>query len=143
MVSPETIRKVRLDRKQGISQRKIALKRGINRKTVRVILSCDEVEFSYSPRQKQNYPKLEDFKGQLEELLNSEMKLPAKQRSCYTRLHERMVELGFRGSYDSIRRYAQKWQLENQCMPSTPGCVPMSFKPGGHFNSSGLQKRQS
>lgn len=133
MTSPETIRKVRLDRKKGNSHRSIAKGRGVDRKTVNVILKSDKVKFSYSNRSKQVFPKLENFKEKLNEMLESEITLPKKKRSKFTRIFERIIEAGYQGGYDSVRRYCTSWLKENDGLVARTGCVPMEFKAGDAF----------
>ena len=133
MVTPETIRKVRLDSKKGSSHRSIAKKRGIDRKTVKAILEKDDVEFRYPTRKKQEFPKLENFKENLEELLKSRQELPKKKRCKFTRLFENIVELGYEGGYDSVRRYCTSWLREHEDVSSDSGCVPMGFYPAEAF----------
>jgi transposase len=133
MISPETIRKVRLDHQKNISQRKIAKKRGIDRKTVKAILDNEKLSQSYSDRKNQEYPKLKGFKDKLEEMLLVEKELPRKERSKLTRLFERLIELGYRGGYDSIRRYSRFWQKNNNDTSHETGCIPMEFSPGEAF----------
>jgi len=133
MVPPETIRKVRLDLQKGISQRQIAKNRGINRKTVKAILSSEILAPVYPKRESQTFPKLEGFIDPLEEMLREENKLPKGKRCKFTRLFERLVESGYRGGYDSVRRYCTTW-IKSQGEESSPiGCIPMEFSPGESF----------
>ena len=97
MVSPETIRKVRLDHHKGISQRQIAKKRNIDRKTVSLILKSDILEVVYPERTHQEYPKLGDFQDSLEKMMMSEQDLPHRKRSKFTRYYERLTEIGYMG----------------------------------------------
>jgi len=133
MVTQETIRKVRLDKQKGISIREISKNRGIDRKTVNIILSTGKLTSCYSKRVKQNFPKLEIFIEPLEKILEDEIKLPPKKRCKLTRVFEQLIELGYRGGYDSVRRYCTAWFKNKNSEPSRTGCIPMSFSAGEAF----------
>ena len=133
MVTPETIRKVRLDNQKEIPDRQIAKKRGIDRKTVKSILSSGELAPCYSKRKKQIYPKLEGFIESLEGMLETESQLPKRKRCKFTRLFEKLTEAGYRGGYDSVRRYCTSWLKSEDRESSEIGCIPMGFSPGEAF----------
>ena len=47
------------------------------------------------------------------------------------RLFEGLVDEGYFGVYDSVRRFVQKWKLDNQSSPlSSQAFIPLAFQPG-------------
>ena len=113
--------------KENISS--IARSLGISRPTVRKHLKT-EVEPVYQ-RQCQFAPKLGEFKALLTKWLEAELLLPKKQRRTAMRLFEGLVDEGYAGAYDSVRRFVKQWKIENKASPSIKQAfVPLVFKPG-------------
>lgn len=129
----ETIRKVRLDYRKGVPRKQIARDRGINVKVVRKILDKDITEITYSKRQIQPHPKLEGFMESLEEMLSERMALPKKQRCKITRIFENLEDQGYEGGYDAVRRYAKKWEEQQERTSHPQACTPLKFSPGEAF----------
>lgn len=85
---------------QGLSQRAISQATGLDRKTVRRFLHAKEFpERATSPRFGQTTPFLAD----LQRLWNE---------GCHNAriLTRKIIELGYRGTYDSVRRRVAKWR---------------------------------
>lgn len=113
--------------KENISS--IARSMGISRPTVRKHLKTD-IEPVYQ-RQSQVAPKLGEFKTLLTKWLEAELFLPKKQRRTAMRLFEGLVDEGYAGAYDSVRRFVKHWKVENKGSPSIKQAfVPLAFKPG-------------
>ena len=85
MLIVETIRKVRMALEKGESQRKVAKKYRMSRKTVKKIASGEETEFKYTPRKEIRYPVLGSYIERLGEILKQEASLPSKSR-CTARV---------------------------------------------------------
>ena len=101
----------------------------ISRPTVRKHLKT-VIEPVYQ-RQSQPLPKLGKFKEILIQWLETEAKLPRKQRRTAMRLFEGLVDEGYSGAYDSIQRFVKDWKIERKQTPSTKQVfVPLAFKPG-------------
>jgi len=82
-------------------------------------------------RQSQPLPKLGKFKEILIQWLETEAKLPRRQRRTAMRLFEGLVDEGYSGAYDSIQRFVKHWKIECKQTPSTTQVfVPLEFKPG-------------
>ena len=70
----ETIRKVRLSLAKGESQRSIAKKHRVSRKTAGKIASCEETEFKYTRKKEVQYLVLGSFIERLWENWNMTVK---------------------------------------------------------------------
>lgn len=113
----------------GESISSIARSLKISRPTVRKHLKT-ESEPVYQ-RQSQPVPKLGEFKSLLIQWLETEAKLPKKQRRTAQRLFEGLLEEGYPGAYDSVQRFVKQWKVENKKSPTIKQAfVPLVFKPG-------------
>lgn len=113
--------------KESISS--IARSLGISRPTVRKHLQT-EAEPVYQ-RQIQIAPKLGEFKMLLMKWLEAEALLPQRQRRTAMRLFEGLVDEGYTGAYDSVRRFVKQWKASYKNTPSLKQAfVPLVFKPG-------------
>jgi transposase len=113
--------------KESISS--IARSLGVSRPTVRKHLQT-EAEPVYQ-RQIQIAPKLGGFKVLLTKWLEAEALLPQRQRRTAVRLYEGLVDEGYTGAYDSVRRFVKQWKVSYKNTPSLKQAfVPLAFKPG-------------
>ena len=125
----ETIGKIRRDHfVHGKTIRSIARDRGLSRNTVRKVLRSQETSFTYQ-RDNQARPKLGDHVAALEELLKQNQDLPRRERLTLMRMFEGLVAEGYTGSYDAIRRHAQRGR-RSRGMASSEAYVPLTFAPG-------------
>ena len=131
MLTVETIRKVRVAAREGKSIRAIARKFNLSRNTVRKVLRSDETEFCYR-REEVHRPKVGPYVERLEGWLEAEEVLPAKRRRTAQALYEALQSEGYRGGYDSIRRYVRHWRESRRTLP-TDAYIPLSFEPGEAF----------
>ena len=95
----ETIRKIRL------AARDLRL----SRNTVRKVLRSGETRFEYH-RETVHRPQLAAYVERLEGLLEGEESLPVKQRRTMLSLYEALQIEGYRGGYDTVRRYVKGWR---------------------------------
>ena len=130
MLTVETIRKVRLALAKGESQRSIAEKYRMSRKTVRKIASSEDTEFKYPKREKQ-YPILGSYLESLRKLLDEDVKLPTKSRRTAKKIYEALQHEGYKGGYDTVRRYIQGWKEEHRSHKNA--YIPLQFAPGEAF----------
>ncbi len=127
----ETIRKIRLAARDGEkSIRQIARDLNLSRNTVRKVLRSDETEFKYE-RSTVYRPQLGPHVSQLENWLEVDQALPAKRRRSAQVLYEALQGEGYRGGYDTVRRYVKAWRVEHQEV--TQAYIPLSFDPGDAF----------
>jgi len=129
MLVVETIGKIRRDHfVHGRTIKSIARDRGLSRNTVRKVLRSKETSFGYR-RDNQPRPKLGDHVKALEELLQQNQELPRRERLTLMRMFEGLLAEGYAGSYDAVRRHAQRWR-RSQGMATSEAYVPLTFAPG-------------
>ncbi len=128
----ETIRKIRLAALgRGKSIRQISRDLNLSRNTVRKVLRSDTTRFEYH-RETVHRPKLGPFVELLTTWLEADLLLPAKQKRTAQRMYDGLQDEGYRGAYDSVRRFVKTWRRERQTTP-TNAYIPLSFDPGDAF----------
>jgi transposase len=100
----------------------------ISRSTVRKVIRGQETEFKYE-REVQPAPKLGEWVEVLTEILETEAKLPRRERRSTQRLFEELRGRGYDGAHDSVHRFAKAWRDERARAPAQ-AFVPLSFAPG-------------
>lgn len=130
MLTVETVLKVRLAKRDGLSVHQIAKKYHLSRNTVRKYLRGEEVEPRYR-RQQQVKPKLGPFVAALEQLLAEDQQRPGRERRSALLLFEELQRRGYAGAYDSVRRQVKVWRAERR--PRTEVFIPLRFAPGEAF----------
>ena len=70
------------------------------------------------------------FETTLESWLRTERLLPKRQRRTARRLFEGLQAEGYRGAYDSVQRYVQRWKAAKSGPALTGAFVPLAFAPG-------------
>jgi len=132
MVTVDTIGKVRRAYwVQGRKIKAIAREQGLSRGTVRRIVRSGETALTYE-RKEQPLPKLGPFVAQLDKLLEANMAKRKRDRLTTKRLTEQLREVGYKGGYDAVRRYAQRWRQEHAA-ESAAAFVPLTFPPGESY----------
>ena len=132
MLTVETIRKIRLAARDGKkSIRQITKDFNVSRNTVRKVLRSDQTHFEYH-RDTVHRPKLGPFIDTLTTLLKHDQPLPLKQRRTAQGYYEALQAEGYRGAYDSVRRFVKNWRAEHQGSP-TDAYIPLVFEPGEAF----------
>src|SRR6202166_1723358 len=81
-------------------------------------------------RDKQPTPMLGAFQEKLETWLRTERLLPKAQRRTARRLFEGLQVEGYRGAYDSVQRFVQRWKAAKSGPALTQAFVPLAFAPG-------------
>ena len=128
----ETIKKIRLAaRREGKSIRRISRDLCLSRNTVRKVLRSDETRLEYH-RESVYRPKLGAFVEVLSSWLEAEQSLPVKQRRTAQRFYDALQGEGYRGGYDSVRRFVKCWRQRSQTTP-TNAYIPLYFEPGDAF----------
>ena len=111
----------------------IARVMGLSRGFVRTALREPTAEAAYTPRRMQPMPMLGPFAARLDQLLEEDEARPRKDRLRLTRIHDLLRREGFDGSYDAVRRYAQKQRRVTKPTAPNDAFVPLSFPPGDAF----------
>ena len=129
VLTVETIARIRLDHfKDGRSIKAIARTRGVSRNTVRKVLRRDETAFRYDRQAPAVYPKLGPFQARLEALLTARLSQSRRERLTLMRMWELLGAEGYAGSYDAVRRYAQRWRRAHGQVETA--YIPLTFDPG-------------
>ena len=132
MLTVETLRKIRLAARDGKkSIRQITKDFNVSRNTVRKVLRSDQTHFEYH-RDTVHRPKLGPLIDTLTTLLKHDQPLPLKQRRTAQGYYEALQAEGYRGAYDSVRRFVKHWRAEHQGSP-TDAYIPLVFEPGEAF----------
>jgi transposase len=100
----------------------------VSRATVRKVIRGHQTEFKYA-RDVQPTPKLGVWVETLTEILETESKLPKRERRSTQRLFEELRGRGYDGAHDSVHRFHKAWRDERARVPAH-AYVPMSFAPG-------------
>ena len=132
MLIVETIRKVRLAiHRDNKSIRQTAKDLKLSKNTVKKVIRSDQTRFEYK-RKVQPRPKLGPYVQWLERQLELDQKLVKRQRRTAQILYEQLQTQGFDGGYDSVRRFVQRWQIQ-QRKAIKQVFVPLIFDPGEAF----------
>src|SRR2546423_11963901 len=100
----------------------------VSRTTVRKVIRGRETEFKYE-RSVQPVPKLGEWIEVLTAILETEAKLPRRERRSTQRLFEELRGQGYDCAHDSVHRFVKTWRDERTRVP-VQAYVPMSFAPG-------------
>ena len=130
MLTVETIARVRREHRKGKSARSIARELRLSRVTVTKYIGSEETAPRYK-RKKQSYPKLEKFKDDLIRLLEDNEREPCGDRVDFKRIFQDLVRLGYKGGYDSVRRFGKSWKHDHGSASGlSQAFVPLAFSPG-------------
>jgi transposase len=129
MVRVETIARVRFEHlRNGKGIKRIARELDLARGTVRRILRSDTPLVVYR-RGRQPAPRLGEWAGKLEEILQAEAALPRSERRSTLRLFEQLRGHGYDGAHDSVHRFVKAWRVERATLAKA-AFVPLRFDPG-------------
>ncbi len=110
---------------EGMSIREAARIFGLHRDTVRKMLKYSAPP-GYQRSEPPISPKLDPFKGVIDQILQDDLKIPKKQRHTAKRIYQRLRdEHSFDGKYTIVKDYVRHRRLTTQEM-----FVPLSHPPG-------------
>lgn len=134
MLVVETVVRIRREYAAGKPIKAICRDLTLSRKVVRKAIRAEEGAFSYQ-RTTQPFPKIGPVRDRLVQLLTENEARPRRDRLRLTRVWDLLVQQGYDGSYDSVRRYAARWREETKTAPGDGGTafVPLMFAPGEAF----------
>ncbi|WP_288757093.1 IS21-like element helper ATPase IstB [uncultured Brevundimonas sp.] len=134
MLVVETVVRLRREYAAGKPIKAICRDLRLSRKVVRKAIRAEEGAFSYQ-RTTQPFPKIGPVRDRLVQLLTENEARPRRDRLRLTRVWDLLVQEGYDGSYDSVRRYAARWREETKTAPGDGGTafVPLMFAPGEAF----------
>lgn len=109
MLTVETIGRIRRAFfVQGKTMKEIARELKVSRNTVRKIVRTGRTDAQYE-REKQPRPRLGEWPAELDELLAANAKKAAREQLTLIRIYEERSSRGYKGGYDTVRRYARTW----------------------------------
>lgn len=131
MLIMETVLKIRRwHQVDGKSISAIARDTGLSRNTVKKYLRQETAEPPKYQRKQPSKPRLSGFEDTLRHWLETDSKLPKRNRRSATRLFADLQRQGYQGAYDSVQRFVKHWK--NQ--PSQKAAyVPLAFAPGDAY----------
>jgi transposase len=88
----------------------------VSRTTVRKVVRGKDTEFKYE-RSVQPAPKLGEWIEVLTAILETESKLPRRERRSTQRLFEELRGQGYDGAHDSVHRFVKGWRDERAGFP--------------------------
>ena len=110
---------------EGMSVREAARVFGLHRDTVRKMLECS-VPPGYRRQRPARRPKLDPYKGVMDQILEQDLSSPKKQRHTAKRIYERLRdEHGFPGKYTIVKDYVRERRRHTREM-----FLPLSPPPG-------------
>ena len=110
---------------EGMSAREAARVYGLHRDTVRKMLKYS-VPPGYQRDRPPSRPKLDPYKGVIDQILEEDQGVPKKQRHTAKRIYERLRdEHGFPGKYTIVKDYVRERRRRTREM-----FVPLSHPPG-------------
>ena len=120
MLVVETVVRLRREYAAGKPIKAICRDLRLSRKVVRKAIRAEEGAFSYQ-RTTQPFPKIGPVRDRLVQLLTENEARPRRDRLRLTRVWDLLVQEGYDGSYDSVRRYAARWREETKTAPGDGG----------------------
>jgi transposase len=107
MLNVDHYLQIRLLHRDGLSIREIARRLGHSRDTVKKAL-VSATPLPYTRTSPTGCPKLGEFIGLIEQILNEDQTAPRKQRHTSMRIFQRLRdEHGYKGKYDQVRRFVK------------------------------------
>ena len=130
MLVVETIARIRRDHLvKGVPIKKLARDLRVSKNTIRKVVRGDETSHTYA-RKIQPMPKLGPWVDELERQLEANEKKRRRDRLSLLQIHEDLGELGYKGGYDAVRRYAKAWRRRRRLLSPPQAYVPLIFDPG-------------
>ena len=113
---------------QGWSMKNISRELHMSRNTLRKILRSGETDFTYE-REHQPLPKIGPWVEHVDRFLRANAGKAARELLTLIRIYEEVRALGYDGSYDAVRRYAQTWS-KARGSATADAYVPLYYAPG-------------
>ena len=130
MLVMETVARIRREHlRNGVPIKQIARDLSLSRNTILKVVRSGETSFRYE-RKVQPLSKLGPWVEELENRLQANEDKERRDRLSVLRIHEELVELGYGGGYDAVRRYAEAWRRRRPKVSPKQAYVPLVFDPG-------------
>ena len=116
--------------KEGLSLREISRRTKRSFQTVQKYAYQEDWSGEKLPNlEAENHPMLEKYIPSIDEWMEEDRKVTRKQRHTAMRIYHRLQEeLGYSGSYSSVRRYVSKKKLVMKL--AAEGCLPLAQPKG-------------
>jgi predicted transcriptional regulator len=102
----------RMDR-DGVPRSRIARELGVSRNTVAKYADMPDMSPEPPLARRRARPATDGLSRWIDAILEADLSVPGKQRHTAKRVYDRAVdEMGYEGSYSSIRRYVAAWRGE-------------------------------
>jgi transposase len=129
MTQADDIRKKYFEEGKSITQ--IRRETGRDRKTIRMYIEKDDWNEEKTPETPREFPKLDPFKGEINEWLMEDRKAKRKQRHTARRVYGRLSQKygeQFNCSYRTVAGYVVK--RKEEIFGKKPGYLPLEHIPG-------------
>lgn len=127
MLVMETIKKIRIRRRNGDSIRKISREMQISRNTVKKFIYATEVLDQKYKRQEVKYPQIGPYQNRIDYLFENESDQFGTKRDFYDQIRSE----GYSGSYSALCRYLRKKEDEfNGGSNLRNAYIPLKFDSG-------------
>ena len=124
MLTVDDYAEIRRAHRDGMSIHEIARRYHHSRRKVREALGRPEPK-PYTRIKEPPAPKLDRFKPLIDEILAADEEAPRKQRHQASQIFRRLVQEGYQGGYDQVRRYVGK-----RCRRQQETFIPLDHDPG-------------
>jgi transposase len=124
MLTVDDYARIRRGHRDGMKIREMAREFRHSRRKIREALGQAEPR-GYTRRRAPPAPKLDRFKPLIDEILAADEEAPRKQRHQATQIYRRLVQEGYQGGYDQVRRYVGRRRRRHQ-----ETFIPLDHDPG-------------
>lgn len=128
-VSPGEQEDIRRMDRDGVPRSRIARELGVSRNTVAKYADMRDMSPEPPLVRRRARPATDGLSRWIDAILEADLSVPRKQRHTAKRVYDRAAdEMGYEGSYSSIRRYVAAWRGEHAQGPRDGLCfVNLSF----------------
>ena len=129
-VSPGEQEDIRRMDRDGVPRSRIARELGVSRNTVAKYADMRDMSPEPPLVRRRARPATDGLSRWIDAILEADLSVPRKQRHTAKRVYDRAVdEMGYEGSYSSIRRYVAAWRGEHAQGPRD-GYLELEWAPG-------------
>lgn len=116
--------------RDGVPRSRIARELGVSRNTVAKYADMRDMSPEPPLVRRRARPATDGLSRWIDAILEADLSVPRKQRHTAKRVYDRAVdEMGYEGSYSSIRRYVAAWRGEHAQGPRD-GYLELEWAPG-------------
>lgn len=128
----ETIGKIRrMYHVKGKKIKEIARELGVSKNTVKKVIRSDETKFEFA-KQVRKKPVIDGYRNKLKTILIENSKEPKRRNLTAKKIYERLQELGYKGSYETVNLMIRELRRE-EGKSNQQVFIPLKFAPGEAF----------